>query len=217
MRTSEIIDIIKNCKHFLPLIMEINENWFSYKIGKKKYILEITDDWKYFVFDSGLFKHNIKNIRVSISKKYATEKSVLSKFREVLRRINKFHQIICNKEEHIKKIEPIIKSYIKTNYFIETDLNLNVNFPKSHYLVNGRYRTTAFDTNKENPENVKYSIFIVVTENKDDYHFQFQFNVKQKKLILLKKLVNYYIAKDVTKIIRSEKLKNLMLTNEEDN
>jgi hypothetical protein len=213
----DIIDTIRNSKKYSSSNFIFEGDYINYVIGDIKYKISIQDDWKKLIFSYSQYKLNVKSIRVAISKKHATEKKVLSKFREVIRDINKLHIFLADKVEHHNKIEPIIKKYIEEKYsFIEPTFELRFSFPNSVYRVGRRVISTTFNVSKETPGKIMYEVLATGREGNFGYSLQFVYNVKEKKLVLHRKEETFTnLSKDATKIIRSEKLKNLIFKNEE--
>jgi len=203
----------------------------KYYINKEEYTIYLTDSFRYvilsctpysdiksldlYIFNSVYnFNHSIKNVN-----------SIISKFKTLLEKINKLDIHIQNRNIDKISLKTIINNYIKKTYdideeltfYMSTTLNKNhmtINFPSlNKRITNGNsYNNNLFNTSKE-----KYSNYIIDAHFKKNFStitLNFYYDGELKKLYSTGKFESYQPLKnDITKIIRKEKLINLM-TNE---
>ena len=153
-----------------------------------------------------------------------TEKKVLYTFGKLIKNINKLDSLLLKKEDIINKIKPIIVSILKKEYDFDSFLpdlifgedNFKVKFPNSTKFYRRRSKSTSYNIEIEDPDKISYDITYRINERNLYVALHFNYSSISNKLILIKKEESYKNrSKDVTKIIRSEKLKKLMLTNED--
>lgn len=219
-----IMNLICTSKKYNNSNFIFEDDYVTYIIGDNKYKINILDQWSKITFSYSLYYENIKSIHVTITRNKCTAKKILSKFREVARNIEKLNVILTNKKLHTEKIKPVIKKYIMDEYSVELDFtkkenfNFRLNLPNTSFYSRHRSRSSSFDVTKEKPNKVWYKVALAFREGRCMYTFYFTFDSEKKKLSLEKREEEYNdCSKDVTKIIRSEKLKKLMLQNEEVN
>jgi hypothetical protein len=218
MDKREIINILKAEKKYSGKNFEfIDSDCVIYTIDDRKYDISCYDDWKTFSFIYSKYNYNIQQKKSSFIKKDADRKRILAKFREVVRYLNKLHIFLENKEKHLQIVTTAVNKYLKEEYYLENiDYNNKFNvfrmtFPKSSFTKNGRYKTTFFDPIKETPNKIIYNIFVVVYDFNVNYVLELIYNTETNKLILTRKEEKYNNSgKDITKIIRSEKLKKIL-------
>ena len=123
---------------------------------------------------------------------------------------------ITQKNNQINCITPKLLDFLKTEHHLEPNFDdidniLSVEFPQTARRVRGKLKCERFDVTKEKKtDDIKYEIYISIT---DDTFFShtFYFNYYVNNLVLTLRTENYRRPIDLTRVIRSEKLKNLML------
>lgn len=217
----EIISIIRTSKKYNNANFIFDEypngvTYITYILGDNKYKISVDDNWRRFNFKYSAYGYNMKSINVSLPKKNITSKKVLSKFREVVRNLIKMDNFIKIKEESFIKITPVIENFIRKEYSLGIiSIIPNIYFPSTTYYARRRSRSSNFDVSKEKPENLKFLVSVSLNNGKVDYNLNFVYFPATKKLILEKKQETFLnFSKDVTKIIRSEKLKKLRINEE---
>lgn len=223
---SQIIEIISTSKKYnnSNFIFDIsNQNYgnsyVTYIIGERKYKISIDDNWKRLNMRYSAYGHNMKPIDVSFPKRNTDAKKILAKFREVIRNVIKVDAFLKIKEESMVKLTPVIENFIRKEFSLTGTFSIipNITFPNTTYYVKnrGRGRSSSFDVSKEKPENLRFNVSVSLTQGKFKYDLVFAYLPISKKLILERKEESFdNYSKDITKIIRSEKLKNL-IKNEE--
>lgn len=222
MNKLEIIETLKTHKKYSSNC-RFEEDYVFYTIGNNEHKIEILDNWKKLTFSFNYSKYGVKEVQVTFEKEKANKKKALSKFREVIKSINTLDFFLKKREELVHKIKPAILSYIKEQFYID-NINFDginnvfrMNFPKTCVLLRRRYRTTNFDPSKEKIENnLIFKPYVNFKDSGYNIRLDFIFRTETGKLILTTKEEEYSgLGKDVTKIIRGEKLKRLMFSNEE--
>jgi len=210
----EMIDIIRTSKKYnnSNFIFD-DDSYITYVLGDKKYKISVDDNWRRLNLRYYAYGHNMKGIDVSIPKRNADSKKVLAKFREVIRNIIKMDNLIKIKEESLNKITPVIEDFLRKEYSLTGIISVipNIYFPSTTYYARNRSRNSNFDVSKEKPENLRFNVSASLTEGKFQCDLNFIYLPASKKLVLEKKDEFFRnCSKDITKIIRSEKLKNLI-------
>jgi phage-related protein len=225
MNKEEIIQVLKSHKKYSSNF-RFEEDYIYFNIGGVEYKIDIWDNWKKFTFNFSYSKYSVKGIQAAFEKDKATNKRILSKFREVVKAISTLDVFLKKREEYLKKIEPAILSYIKEQFYLEEiqfdNMNntLRMNFPKTSFIRRDRYKSSNFDPSKEKIGNKLVFDIFVTLKNVGYYYIDlnFVFRTDTNKLTLTSKNESYRaLSKDITKIIRGEKLKKLMFSNEESN
>lgn len=215
----EIIEILKSQKKYSSSC-RFEEDMIYYTISGNEYKIDIWDTYGDLIFYFNYSKYSVKEVQITIKKSKATRTKVLSKFREIVRSINTLDFFLKKREEHVSKILPIIISYIKEQFFLEEvifDSNNNIfrmNFPKTSVKRRRRYRTSSFDPTVEKIENkLIFEPYVNLKDGGFSINLYFTFREDTGKLILTSTDENYRgSGKDITKIIRSEKLKRIMFS-----
>lgn len=221
MLFSEIFDILKRSKKYSKSNFRYDYNSYydintiTYFIKNREYQIYITSDNEhnyYFKYDN--FEMSIKSISVKISKNFS-EKSIINNFSKFIKYINKLDTLIIKIDEILSKSKPIIKSYIKNEYNIQTDdCNIRIVLPKTSRIIYKKYKTTNFDVVIEDFNKINYDIYAVIKQDKIQYNFDFRY-YSDNKLSIIRRDINYRdLSNDITKIIRSEKLKKIESSND---
>lgn len=224
MDKQEIFEILKSQKKYSSSCVFEEENIF-YTINGNRYQIEIWDRYSKLTFYFRYSKYNVREVQIGLVKEKANRKNVLSKFREIINSINKLDFFLKKREEYVNKIQPIILSYIKEQYYLNdivfdgTNNIFRMNFPKTSILKRRRYRTTSFDTTVEKiDKNFIFEPHVEIKDSGYNINFCFTFKTETNKLTLTSVEENYRnIGKDITKIIRGEKLRKLIFLDEEAN
>ena len=217
MTTEEIINTIKTHKKYSNSRFQFEENCVWYTIGNKKYKIDIETGYSKMSFYHSGYNLNLRDIKVTIIKDKCNHIKALAKFREVIRNIDRLDVFLNNRQKHTDKIRPVILNYIKEQWFITPDLDDTKNNSYRVNFINTDYtkRRRRNDSCDISTENVIYNIFVAIKDGKFYYSLQFRYNEETKKLTLHKKEEVFRdFSKDMTKIIRSEKLKKLMFNEE---
>ncbi len=220
MNKLEIINIIK-LQNKYSSNFNFYDDYILYTINNNEFKIEIFDSFKKFIFFSKC-PNDIKPIQIFFKKENLNEKRILLKFREIIKSINKLYFFINKREELKCRIKPVLISYIKYNFFPDFIFDKHVkdfdmDFQKSVIIKRRKYISIFFDPTKEKIEN--NIIFEPHIRFDTDYgsviSLNFKFNTNQNKLILNIKEETYKnIGKDISKIIRGEKLKSIISKNE---
>jgi len=206
------INTLKSSKKYSNSHFEyINEYTIYYTIGSNRYHISIN-----YLFNKIIFSHQpnffkIGKINIGFIRDKADKKRILSKFGLLVKNINKINNLILKTDEVTNKIKQLILSYFKINH------NLEIDFDKIHFDINlsDTYRRRTgygYDLGliKDNP------IFNIVTSVNIDKEFSvmfhFNYSAMNNRLKIDRKEENY-VSKNISKIIRSEKLKKIELLN----
>jgi hypothetical protein len=221
MKVSEIIDVIRNDKRFSSYNYKIDFDSRLYSIecliGKTTYKILVEEKQNYKInFVCDLYGNSLSDIVVVLSRTNCSERYILSKFSEVIKYLKKVNFFISKKNLHISKIKPFILDFIKNEYSLEFDDNkfnmFRFDFPQTCYRVRRKLKQERFNVKKEKKNtNIEYKIYVSVANDTFFSHtFYFDY-VENNNLILTLRTENYRRPIDLTRVIRSEKLKNLML------
>ena len=149
-----------------------------------------------------------------------TEKKILSKFGKIIKGINKLDSIICKRDEYILKIKPAISTFLKNEYDLDViynNTNFRITFPSSTKRIRKKWRNGPYDILMEDSEKITYDIYLFFKSDYLNCTMTFNYNVETNRLSINSKLDRYKIySKDVTKIVRCEKLKKLKDVREEE-
>jgi len=135
-----------------------------------------------------------------------TSDKVILKFAQIIKWIKKTDEFIQKKEVHSKKIKETIKKYIVKTTEYQGDVTTNVTLQKTKKYTRRRKINVPFNTLTSDLSNPKYDIS--ARFKFDDVHYYFTF-IYDNKLSLLSVNKSFDKGKNVTGIIRSEKLKSL--------
>jgi hypothetical protein len=224
MEKQEIIDTIRTYKKYSGKNFFFSDDHVLYFINGKEYKIEINNYWSKLTFSYSAYMQNIIDCNITINKDKANIKNIRSKFREVVRYLDRLDIFLTNRQLHENKIKPVISEFIKKEWCIENafedkeNIIFKINFPD--FYVKGRRRgsSSRFNVLKENTENVRYNINLTFRSGQFNISLIYIYSAAEKKLLLQQK-EEYYkeYTKDITKIIRAEKLKNLFIKNEDSN
>jgi len=227
MTTSEIFEIIKNHKRFSKFSYDTYFEYVLYTIGGNEYKITISDSSNKLTFNCDLYNIGMADIKIELCKYYTTTYKVLFKFGEVIRYLKKANFFRIKRNSDTAKFKPEILSYIKNEHslvFIENSISnghhsgiFRVDFPQTCCHVRRKYKSGLFDVVKEKKTTeIKYKIYVSISNDIYWNHsFYFDYYSNTKKLILTLRTEYYRIPINLTKVIRSEKLKNLMNYNAE--
>jgi len=210
-------DISKSKKYLKSIIFDRqNINLIYFRPSEDLYTIEITELNKKIYFTCLTQFEDMKTISVEFSRESMLS-TILSKFKLIIKNIKKTDIFITKKQEHYNILLPIIINFIKTEYNIELNFTedknfLKLNFKKTEFYSNRKYRFTYFDVSKENISDISYNGYINISHENINYSLTFDYSISMNKLILHQK-IECYDHKDISKIIRSEKIKNLMSKN----
>lgn len=214
MNYEQVIKLIENTPKYNKLDLSFHYNNIHYKIDDEYYKIKLYSNYEKIEFQVNL-DCGLKTIRVPMLRYYLTEDKLILKFDSILRSIKKAHYIINKKYEHDIKINKAITKFIKSKFGVVFGSNesdrVDIKFKsKSYRQQNGYYKTSKVDVLKEVIK--RFSFEYDITYNFIDIDkniYECRFSYKNSKLIL-EYYYKYYKNKDVTNIIRSEKLKTLM-------
>ena len=224
MKTSEIIEIIKKDKRFSSYSYELSSSSDFHcivcTIGKNTYPIIVDEKSSYKLhFICDLYRSGLSDIIVILSRLNNSEKYILSKFAEVVKLLKKADFFISKKNEYSSKVKPIILDFIKNEYSLEYDFNNKFNifrfeFPQTCYRVRRKLKSEKFNVKREkNGTKIEYKIYLSVSNDEYFSHtFYFDYYGENNNLVLTLRTENYRRPMDLTRVIRSEKLKNLMLS-----
>lgn len=221
MKTSEIIEVIKNDKRFSSYSYELRStsdlHCIVCTIGKNTYPILVDEKQNYKLnFICDLYRSGLSDIIVTLSRLNNSERYILSKFAEVVKFLKKADFFISKKNEHLSKVKPFILDFIKNEYSLEFDFSNKFNifrfeFPQTCYRVRRKLKQEKFNVKKEKKTtNIEYKIYLSVS-NDTFFSHTFYFDYYVNNLVLTLRTENYRRPIDLTRVIRSEKLKNLML------
>ena len=230
MTNIDIIEVLRNSKKYSTSEFEYNSNSgvITYCIGDKRYIIGCYDKSNKFSFSYTNYSLKITDIEINFERRYTDTNKILSKFGETIRNIKKFNFFHSQLEEHTNKIKILLQSYIKQRYNIdiinfESSLTsslpgayLLVSFPSTVYKSRNRWRRTSFDVRKEKEKRIIfYDVKLGVIKDMGYLSLTFNYNNSNGELTLLNVEETYKSrSKDISRIIRGEKLKRLTLLNE---
>ena len=219
MTTSEIFEIIKSHKRFSKFFYDSNFEYIDCNIVNNPYKIIIEDKSYDLIFICDLYKIGFSDIKVILSKQNCTEKNILFKFSEIVRLLKKAEFFLTQRQKHISKIKPKILDFIKNEYSLELNESqdyFKFDFPQTCYRVRKKLKTEYFNLKREKKANeIKYKIYVSIS-NDIFWSHSFYFDYYgDNKLILTLRNENYKVPIDLTRIIRSEKLKNLMFCEHE--
>jgi len=235
MTVEEIFNIITTHKKYSTPNFEFKlDDYYSgsliYTIGDNKYKIIITNGYSKinFYYNHRDYNFNFKEIDVNIIKNTCNRTTILSKFREVIKNISKIDILLTNHKIHLEKILPIIKSFIKSQYHIDFDFEKEGEYKVSSFRMKfpttiwygRRKRRQAFDLKSRLSS---YDIDLLLESNSVNISFKFSYRILPEicystsentekfteKLFLIHKKENFLFQKNITKILRSEKLKNI--------
>lgn len=222
MRKGEIVDIIKKSSKFSKLNLEFNDynDYIIFNINDKSYKIELfynNGKYSFYYHDNklGISPIEIKFNRIN-NGSYVTEDKILSKFGEEIRAIQRLHEMCLIRKKDSEKVANLIRTYIKKEYQTDADFNyIRFSFPETFYKQGRIYRKRNFDFIKEKKiRNVKYEIVVFLKEDYRTIRLSLNYDNSIDKLTLTYKYENFE-NKDITKIIRSQKLKKIMFNEEE--
>jgi hypothetical protein len=214
MTHSEIVNIILTDKRLSKynLKKSVSNDFILYTLDNVEYSIFISDNLYYFELVCGFVDYDIISKKVKILRKTKTSNTIVNSFKKIISNIDKY--IFFKKNRDIDKIKIIssIKSLIYNMYMIDIDIfedfNFSINFNKSTYLYRKKYVTTLFDVSKE--KSASYNISLFVDTKSSKINFDFFYNTKNSQLYLNSYREEYCInSNDITKIIRSERLKKI--------
>ena len=238
MTEFDLYNCLKNSGKFTDLIFsEINSEVkytpfaeIIYYINKEKYIIYLTSTMSYF-FISCHPINEIKSLDMYVYKNEFNDlKRIISKFKLLLKKIDKLNTFVQNKKNDEILLYPIINGYIKKIYNFDIDLEyyysgisknyIKFKFSTSKYKLNNKIiihksnrinkNFKLFDTSKE--DCAVYIINAYFNTNNANVNLLFHYDNKIKQLILINKYELYKSKQnDITSIIRKEKLINLMI------
>ena len=213
MTTEEVIEIIKSHKRFSKY--SYSDFGITIQIGENEYFVTIGDTGN-LLFKCDLYYLRMSDIHVTISK-WDSTKNILLKFGKLVKYIKKVDFFITQKNNQINCITPKLLDFLKTEHHLEPNFDdidniLSVEFPQTARRVRGKLKCERFDVTKEKKtDDIKYEIYISITDEFFYRHFYFEYYGATRKLILTSRNESYNRPLDLTKIIRGEKLRNLML------
>ena len=222
MTIEEIFEIIKKHKRFSVFTYDTEFEYIECTIGGNIYKIIIRDNNSgILTFLCDLYYVGMSDIKVKMLKWSATESQVLLKFSEVIRYVKKANFFRVQKQICLSKIKPTILSYLKNEHSLISNpdkLNSDIfrmEYPQTYYRMRKKTKTELFNVKKEKKtKNIKYKIYISIS-NDIFWSHSLYFEYFDSKLTLTLRTENYRIPIDLTKVIRCEKLKNLMLCDAE--
>lgn len=214
-RYEYVSNVIRASKFYSKYDLEIKYDTIIYKTKNHSFTIYVEIDSYKIKFTSEFYRiYDIEPIKVTMENCRICENKVLLKFGEIIRNLNKVIFFLDKKEEHKKKIEPILVKYIKDKFdidFYDNDKNhINLTFcRKSYYTKAGRYFSSNVDTRYEKKNKFDYHYDIYVNCVNEDFKISVKFRYTNK-LIYVGFDKHYDNKKNITNIIRSERLKNLI-------
>jgi hypothetical protein len=225
MNISEVISIIKNHKKYsnFEFCNDYSSIHVIYKIKEKEYKIDIIETLKKISFYYPIIDINGSSIHIIFNKNVRCD-TVLSKFRKIIKSIDLLDIVRRKREEFLAIIKPAIQNYIKKEFLIEYNFDttskkdFSLQYPRTVIAKGKRMLSSEFDITKETIESVNkliYDMYVVFYIGNTTNCLYLRFDSEKNKLTLSQKSVVYDDYNDITKIIRSEKLKMLMLINDE--
>lgn len=206
----EVINSIKKSKNYLKYKLNFDEQnqKIIYTLNNKNYTFFITSDWKQYSLTCSHYS-DIKHMVVSIKKDTISDEKINQALSKLIKWINSTENFFIRTESHIKKLNKIISTYIKRNYKTDlTEFKINISVKKDVKYRGKKTETISpFDTRKNIAE-IKYDIstnFLTKEETIVFLNFLYE-----KGVLTLIKEDERFNRKDISKIIRAEKLKNLL-------
>lgn len=198
----EVINIIKD--KFSNENFKYPENSYGQDVLYKDQNISINITWRYVTlyFTTPI---NMSNIQINMVRHKITKERILTKFRKMLRLIDKVDEVLktlnSKKEEITRKVNLIIKN----DYNTEAD-KVIIKLNKSQKLI-GRYRFRNVDYDVSiKDQKTYYEILASVHVGREKVSLTFKYI--DSNLILLRRNESYQ-SKNISNIIRSEKLKSL--------
>lgn len=198
MYQEEIINIIKE-KY------PSKYNFVDGNILYKDRSINIFSSYRYVTFH---FKtpSNISNIEINMVRRKVTKERVLSKFRSMIRLIDKVDKIIETLNSKREEIAEKVDNFTKNEYGAEID-KIKITLNKSQKPI-GRYRYKNVDYDVSIKQKTFFEILVSINQNLGRDKVLLTFKYVDPNLILLRRTESYH-SKNISNIIRSEKLKSL--------
>ena len=236
MTALEVYNFLKNSGKFSDLIFgEPNSNVryspfaeIKYIINKSEYTIFVTNEYQYSFFRCHPFT-DIKGLEFVILNDFCEEKTIISNFKRLLKKIIKLDIYIQNREIDKIVIKDIINNHIKKTYNLNVDLtygylsklfknymtikfspkNITSRIKRKPLYQQVSYNKKLFDTSLEHYS--KYDIWVFFNNNNSHVALNLYYDGESKKLLSIAKNESYQpFSNDITKIIRKEKLIKLM-------
>lgn len=219
-----IIDVIRTSKKYSKSNFSYEYDNIFYNIDNFNYKINCYTENGKCCFTYERYSLNLMTIDVKFKNRYdLTEKKILSSFGKIIKYIKKVHKILLQTTEIKNKIIPILSSYLKDSYDIEmsnvdTDnISLAIKLPSKTIRIRNKYRTVGFDVKVDNLDNIEYTINFIVKYNNTQYRLELKYVTSENKLALTNTSESYLnFSNDVTRIIRSEKIRRLNFLNTEE-
>lgn len=219
----KVIEIIKKSKKYskLNLIYDQYEDGIEYVTNDNSFKVEI-DDLNYcFIYSN---YHNILYFKVKNQKMLwggnLDSKKVISKFGLIIKYLNKLDYVLIKLNEKKPKIISTISNIIKNEYGFINENPFFKNFcifrfPMDRIRVRNRMKNVYFDILKNDLENIAYEIIVNFKKDDLDCNLKFNYLSSDNKITMIQNNFNYRNkSKNITNIIRCERLKQLAFLND---
>jgi hypothetical protein len=223
MTTEEIISVLRLSKKYSKSNFVYKDYYVIYIVDSDhSYKIEFYSSRGKFVFRADTYAIGVEPMKVSMVSDLLNEKKVLSGFGKVIKGVNKLNALLFKKNEILLSIKPVLALYVKkelnvNNFDINDPKVIGVKFPEHSKRIRNKWRNVPYDVETENPSNLNLKITLFVKEEflNSQYTLYFNYSLPKNKLTLIRRDESHKSkTKDITRIIRSEKLKKLIFANE---
>lgn len=216
MTYDEIVDTILTHKSLSKYDLKLSgSDIIEYKLDDAVHKIFLFDYLSKVRLTYSVNNSNGQGVIFTISKRSKTQETIVRNFKKIIKGIGRVQYFIKKLEYDTDKIVPRIQSYIKNNYDI--DVNLKDNFTSNTLSINFcdsilKYRKnniiTGFNFLVEKEAN--YNIYVSVKDVNFDVSLELVYHSNNDELMLMSKYDIYKnLFNDITKIVRSERLKKI--------
>jgi len=157
---------------------------------------------------------DISNINIDIHKRCTQPESVVRNFKKMIKCIHKFDIFKKEVEDDNKIIIDYIASYVKNKYNFDI---LNVLSSRNYFSVSlcktglSYIKTVSYGFNFLKEKTRNYDINVKIFDKNTEVHLHFCYDSTSNNFVLMSISEAYVdFSNDITKIIRCEKLKNII-------
>ena len=212
----KVVEIIKQSKKYSKLnLLYEDDDCIEYVTNDNSFKIEI-DDLKYsFTY---MNYSNMLHFKVKNEKSDLEAKKIISKFGLMIKYLNKLDCALIKINEKTTKLITTIEKIIKSEYdsnILLTKNNFRIQFPMDRIRVRNKMKNVYFDLLKKDIENVTYEIFVNFKKDNLDCDLKFNYLLSDNKIVMIENISNYRNnSKNITNIIRCERLKQLSFLND---
>jgi len=205
MTKNEIFDSIKNSNYAKKLDLKFfNDDHIVYTLNNSVYEIDIYSNYNKISFVCS--KGDVKKMRVGMYIDMLTSDKVVLRFGQIIRLIKKTDKFLIKKQKDSVIIKKAITKYIEKSFDCN-DASISINFQKTKVYTRRSVKNIPFDPLNGDLLNPVYDINVRFSNDYDVYYYLTL--LYDKKLFLLSVKERFQKGKNVTGIIRSEKLKSL--------